>query len=120
MKIIELAQLVTNTLDEHRALQINNLDVTTLTDIADYVIICSATSRRHATTLADKVIRRVKENNVRPLGIEGEMEAEWILIDLFDIVVHIMLPEIRDFYSLEKLWNMTKANHERNENLITI
>lgn len=107
METIKFAKLVTDTLDEYKALQITDLDVTMLTDIADRVIICSATSRRHASALADKVIRRVKENGVQPLGVEGKMEAEWILIDLCDIIVHIMLPEIRDFYSLEKLWIMT-------------
>ncbi|MFW0072743.1 MAG: ribosome silencing factor [Coxiella-like endosymbiont] len=116
MKIAELAKLVTDTLNEHKALQINNLNVTMLTDIADHVIICSAASRRHAGALADQVIHRVKENGVRPLGVEGEVEGEWILIDFFDIIVHIMLPEIRDFYSLEKLWSMIEASDERYEN----
>lgn len=116
MKIAELAKLVTDTLNEHKALQINNLNVTMLTDIADHIIICSAVSRRHASTLADKVIHRVKKNGMRPLGVEGEAEAEWILIDFFDIIVHIMLPKMRDFYRLEKLWSMMEVSDERYEN----
>ena len=108
MKAVELAKLVTDTLEKHKALQVNDLDVTMFTDIADHMIICSAKSRRHAGTLADKVIYRAKENGVRPLGVEGEAEAEWILIDFFDIIVHIMLPDVRGFYGLEELWSMTE------------
>lgn len=109
MKTVELTKLITNTLDEQKALQINDLNVTTLTDIVDYMIICSATSRRHASALADKVISCMKENGMQPLSVEGKAEAAWILIDFFDIIVHIMLPEIRNFYSLEKLWSTTKT-----------
>ncbi|AKQ33584.1 ribosome silencing factor [Candidatus Coxiella mudrowiae] len=108
MKSGELVKLVINTLDEQKGLQISEFDVTALTDLADHVIICSATSKRHANALADKVIRRAKENGVRPLGVEGETEAEWILIDLHDVIIHIMLPEVRNFYSLEKLWSMVE------------
>ncbi|ACJ18746.1 ribosome silencing factor [Coxiella burnetii] len=116
MKSAELANLVINTLDEHKALQITDLDVTALTDLMDRMIVCSATSKRHASALADKVIRRAKENGIRPLGVEGEAEAEWILIDLYDVIVHIMLPEVRDFYSLEKLWSVTETARQQYEN----
>ncbi|QTS83884.1 ribosome silencing factor [Coxiella endosymbiont of Amblyomma nuttalli] len=111
MKTIELVKLITDTLAEYKALQITDLNVTTLTDIADHVIICSSISRRHAGGLADKIIHRVKESDVRPLGIEGKATAEWILIDLCDIVVHIMLPKIRNFYSLEQLWSTTEVTY---------
>ena len=114
MRTVELAKLVTDTLDEHKALQIDNLDVTMLTNIADHMIICSATSRRHAGTLADKVIRRAQKNGVQALGVEGKAEAEWILIDFSDIIVHVMLPEVRDFYSLEKLWSMATVMRYKN------
>ena len=116
MKSAELVNLMINTLDEHKALQITDLDVTTLTDLMDRMIVCSATSKRHASALADKVIRRAKENGIRPLGVEGEAKAEWILIDLYDVIVHIMLPEVRDFYSLEKLWSVTETARQQYEN----
>ena len=105
MRSVNLAKIIVDTLDEHQGLQIRNLDVTTLTDLADRFIICSAISKRHASALVDKAIRRVKENRVWPLGVEGDTESGWILIDLHDVIVHIMLPEVRDFYSLEKLWS---------------
>ncbi|MBW5802386.1 ribosome silencing factor [Coxiella endosymbiont of Ornithodoros amblus] len=116
MKNADLANLVINTLDEHKALQITDLDVSTLTDLMDRIIVCSATSKRHASALADKVIRRAKENGIRPLGVEGKAEAEWILIDLYDVIVHIMLPEVRDFYNLEKLWSVTETDYQQYEN----
>ncbi|WP_423064186.1 ribosome silencing factor [Candidiatus Paracoxiella cheracis] len=108
MNTEKLAKLIIDTLEDHKALQITELDVTELTDIVDRMIICSATSKRHANALADNLIMKSKEAGIKPLGVEGEEESEWILIDLHDIIVHIMLPEIRDFYSLEKLWSMTE------------
>lgn len=109
MNTAALAKLVVNTLEDHKALQITELDVTELTDITDRMIICSATSTRHAHSIADNLITTAKASGVKPLGVEGEEASEWILIDLQDVVVHVMLPEIRAFYSLEKLWGMTEA-----------
>ena len=109
MKSGELAKIIIDTLNKHKGLQISDLDVTALTDLADRVVICSATSKRHASALANKAIRRAKEIGVCPLGVEGDNEAEWILIDLYDVIVHIMLLEVRNFYSLEKLWDVAES-----------
>jgi len=109
MHTLDLAKLVVDTLDDNKAIDIAELDVSQLTDVTDRLIICSALSSRHASAMADKVIKMVKSNGVRPLHVAGESEGEWVLIDLLDIVVHIMLPETRDFYSLEKLWGMTES-----------
>ena len=115
MNTEELAKVVVKTLDDNKAIEIKVLDVSELTNITDRMIICSATSTRHAKTLADKVVRQSKEFGLRPLGVEGEDQAEWILIDLQDVIVHIMLPETRDFYSLEKLWSMAETARAQNE-----
>ena len=108
LNAIELAKLVIDTLSDHKALQITDIDVTPLTTVTDRMIICSAISKRHAVALANHVLMQAKTCGTPPLGIEGQNDGEWILIDLQDVIVHIMLPEIREFYSLEKLWRVTE------------
>lgn len=109
MELEYLIQLVVQTLEDNKANDIQELDVTSLTDITDYLIICSALSTRHVDALKDKVVEAVKAAGERPLSVDGESDSGWVLIDLQDIIVHIMLPETRDFYSLEKLWSMAKS-----------
>lgn len=104
MDLSHLAEIAVNALDDIKGIAITSLDVTTLTDIADYMIICTGSSNRHVQSLADNVIRLAKEAGVSPLGIEGESGADWVLVDLGDVIVHIMLNETRERYQLEKLW----------------
>lgn len=111
-----LAELAVATLTDNKALDIKTINVRALTDITDLMIICSATSTRHANTLADKLLRSMREAGIRPAGMEGEQQGDWILVDLHDIVVHIMLKETREFYDLEKLWAMTEKSRKPNEN----
>lgn len=91
-------------IDDAKGLDVSVLDVRKLTDFTDTMIIASGTSSRHVTTLASKIVARLREHGVRPSGVEGEKPGEWVLIDYSDIVVHLMHPQIRDFYNLEKLW----------------
>ena len=109
MNAQDLEKEILLALEDAKAKDIINLDVRELTDVTDIMIICNGTSRRHIKTIADYVIERTKKNRVPPLGVEGEKFNEWVLIDLGDIVVHIMMPEAREFYSLEKLWANTEA-----------
>ena len=109
----QLKDLILATLEDNKGIDITDIDISELTDIANYFVICSATSTRHAKTLADKVVEASKNNQVRPFGIEGEEDCEWVLIDLSDVVVHIMLPKTREFYSLEKLWTVTEATRSK-------
>lgn len=100
----QLKALVIDALEDLKAKDIICLDVGKVTSITDVMIIASATSGRQLKALADHVVEKAKEKHCQPLGVEGERDGEWALVDLGDVVVHIMLPEIRDFYNLEKLW----------------
>ena len=105
MESAELNTLVLAALDDLKANNVVSLDVTGLTDVMDYLVVASGTSNRHVKALADNVAMEAKQQGVRPLGVEGQAGSEWILVDLGDIVVHVMLPATRDFYDLERLWN---------------
>jgi ribosome-associated protein len=100
-------QLVAGALDDLKAQQVSALDVRHLTTVTDTMIIASGRSDRHVRSLADHVVQRCKEAGVRPLGVEGEKAGEWVLVDLGDTVVHVMLPRVREFYNLEKLWDIS-------------
>lgn len=99
-----LQKTVLDALDDLKGRDIVVLDVRGLTSIADSMVIASGTSDRHVRSLAENVVEKSKERGHRPLGIEGLKDGEWVLVDLQDIVVHVMLPRVRDFYNLEKLW----------------
>jgi ribosome-associated protein len=97
-------ELVTGALEEIKAVNISQLDVRGLSDVMDCLVICSGTSNRHVKSLADNVVVKCKQAGLQPLGVEGQDAGEWVLVDLGDVVVHIMLPATRDFYDLERLW----------------
>ena len=101
-----LRQRVLTALDELKAKDVHEIDVRGKTSIADLLIIASGTSTRHVKSIADEVVKYAKQAGMLPLGIEGQREAEWVLVDLGDIVVHVMLPRIREFYGLERLWTV--------------
>lgn len=102
-----LTALVINALDDLKGVNPVTLDVRELSNVMDYLVICSGTSSRHVKSLADNVSRKAKEAGQMPLGVEGEDAGEWVLVDLGDVVVHVMQPATRDFYDLERLWVST-------------
>lgn len=104
MQAEQLKELVTDALDDLKAVNTVTLDVTGLTDVMDYLVIASGTSNRHVKSLADNVCMEAKKQGQRALGVEGEDAGEWVLVDFGDVVVHVMLPATRDFYDLERLW----------------
>jgi ribosome-associated protein len=104
-----LKTTVIDALDDMKALDVRFLDVRGLTDIADFMVIASGTSDRHVRSVAQRVVEKAKEAGFRPHGVEGQQDADWVLIDLNEMIVHVMLPRAREFYGLEKLWDMTVA-----------
>jgi ribosome-associated protein len=100
-----LKTVITDALADMKALEVKLLDVRGLTDIADYMVIASGTSDRHVRSVAQRVVEKVKEAGFRPLGVEGQQDGDWVLIDLSEVIVHVMLPRVREFYGLEKLWD---------------
>jgi ribosome-associated protein len=102
-----LKAVVINALDDRKALEIKVLDVRGLTDVADTMVIASGTSDRHVRSVAQKLVEKTKAAGFRPHGVEGQQDSDWVLIDLNEMIVHVMLPRVREFYGLEKLWDMT-------------
>jgi len=100
-----ILRLILDVLDEAKAENIRQLDVRKLTDITDFMVIASGTSHRHVHSMAERVREAARQRQLRSIGIEGEAENDWILMDYADVVVHLMMPEVREFYSLERLWN---------------
>lgn len=104
MAIKKLLDIVLTSLNDSKAIDIDLFDVKKITNMSDYILIASGNSRRQVNALADKLIQTVKENKFETLGVEGKAEGEWVLVDLGDIIVHIMHPRGRAYYQLEKLW----------------
>ena len=101
---------VIDALEELKAQNITELDVRDVTSMADYMVIASGTSNRHVQALVDNVAEKAKQAGHRPIGVEGEDGGEWVLLDLQDTLVHVMLPKVREFYNLEKLWSLGPAS----------
>ncbi|MEM8815412.1 MAG: ribosome silencing factor [Pseudomonadota bacterium] len=106
----ELSNLVVEALDDVKAQDIVKLDVRNMTTVTDYMIVASGTSNRHVQALVDNVAEKAKAAGHRPVGVEGEAGGEWVLLDLQDALVHVMLPKVREFYNLEKLWSLGPAS----------
>ena len=101
-----LLKTVLAAVEELKAKDVVQIDVRGKSSVCDFMVIASGTSTRHVKSIADEVVRFAKKLDVMPLGVEGEREAEWVLVDLGDVVVHVMLPRVREFYALERLWSV--------------
>jgi ribosome-associated protein len=105
----QLTELVVDALDDVKAQDIVKLDVRDMTTVTDYMVVASGTSNRHVQALVENVASKASEAGHKPIGIEGETGGEWVLLDLQDTLVHVMLPKVREFYNLEKLWSLSPA-----------
>jgi ribosome-associated protein len=100
----QLLNIVVDAIDDMKGVDLMVIDVRDMTSITDRMVIASGTSTRHVKSIADTVALKAKQGGFQALGVEGAQAAEWVLIDLGDVVVHVMTPAIREFYALEKLW----------------
>ncbi len=115
MDVEQLKTVVLDALEERKGRNIVTLDVRGVSGVTDYMVVCSGTSSRHVKSLADNVWVEAKKHGVSPLGMEGQRTADWVLVDFGDVVVHVMLPEAREFYDLERLWQVP-ASQDSHEN----
>jgi ribosome-associated protein len=106
----QLRDLVLDALEDYKATDIQQIDVSGQNPLTDVFVIASGNSTRHIRSMAENLIMKVKAIGCPPLGVEGQRQAEWVLVDLNDVIVHLMLPKTRAFYNLEKLW---EASRER-------
>jgi ribosome-associated protein len=115
MQAEELLKTVQDVLDERKGQNITVLDVRGKTSFTDYMVVVTGTSDRHLKSLCDYIVEKVKEQGFRPLGLEGDLGSDWVLLDLGDVIVHAMTAQAREFYQLEKLWSVDHpktAEHE--------
>lgn len=106
-----LHKVVVTALEDLKARDTREIDVRGKTSVTDLIVVTSGTSTRHVKSIADEVVRAAKKIGLPPIGVEGQREAEWVLVDLGDIVVHVMLPRTREFYGLERLWTVGDDEH---------
>jgi len=99
-----LVKTVVAALQDMKATNVKVFDVRAVTDVSDCMVLASGTSDRHVRSIAGRVVERAKAKGFRPMGVEGERDGEWVLVDLNDVIVHVMLPRVREFYGLEELW----------------
>jgi ribosome-associated protein len=109
---VDLKAAAIAALEDVKGLEIMTIDVTKQTDVTDYMIVATGTSSRHVKSLANNVIDEMLKRGVKPHGVEGLAEGEWVLVDLVDVVVHVMLSQTRKFYEIERLWSMSAESRE--------
>ncbi len=111
----QLKKLVIDALEEIKAIDIIEIDVRDKTSICDVMVIATGQTNRQVKSLAESVVLKAKAAGEQPIGVEGQVAGEWVLVDLGDVVVHVMQPQTREFYSLEKLWEMAPSDTQKQE-----
>jgi ribosome-associated protein len=111
----KITQLATHALTDLKAIDLVTIDIRDITTLADTMIICTGRSNRHVKSLAENVITEAKKNSLGYINSEGENEGEWVIADLGDVIVHVMLQATREFYNLEDLWEPVLMQREVNQ-----
>ncbi|MEB3702604.1 Ribosomal silencing factor RsfS [Candidatus Bealeia paramacronuclearis] len=108
----ELKAEILKFLEDHKALDIFTIDIKDRSSFADYLIIASGTSQRQISSTAELLRQHLKEMGITPIYIEGVPQCDWVLIDAGDIIVHLFRPEVREFYNIEKMWDIVESHLE--------
>ncbi len=112
MQTEQLIAIVREALDDVKARDVEVIDVRGKSSITDFMMIASGTSKRHVVSLAQAVSDKVKQSDIEPIGTEGQSDGDWVLVDLGELVVHIMMPDARSYYDLERLWRFDSSEDE--------
>lgn len=115
MQAEQILKIVQEVLDERKGQNITTLDVRGKTSFTDYMVVVTGTSDRHLKSLCDYVAEKLKESGIKPLGIEGDLGSDWVLLDLGDVIVHAMNAQARGFYQLEKLWSVDDSKESEQQ-----
>jgi ribosome-associated protein len=110
MDTTALLAIIETVLDDKKAQKITVIDVRGRTSVTDYMVIATGTSNRHLASMSSYILEAVKEKGFRPLGVEGDQGSDWVLVDLGDIILHLMTEQSREYYQLEKLWSVPAAS----------
>jgi ribosome-associated protein len=113
LSLDQLRNLVISSLEDFKAIDIQQIDVSGQNPLTDLFVIASGNSTRHIKSMAENLVMKAKAAGCPPLGVEGQRQAEWVLVDLNDVIVHLMLPKTRAFYNLEKLWEASKVQRSQ-------
>ncbi len=117
MESYDLLERVVDILEDGKSRDVKIIDVIGKTSVTDYLIIASGTSERHVKSLASQLVESLKQTGIIPLGVEGELVGDWVLVDLGDVIVHVMMPQTREFYQLEKLWDVDFFAEQSSESI---
>lgn len=115
MNLEELKTLAINAIEDLKAFDINVVDVRGRSSITDFIVFASGRSDRQVKSIANNVLQEAKKAGVQPLGIEGLNTGDWVLVDLGDVVIHVMLPQVRDYYGIERMWDVDDAQSASSE-----
>ncbi len=115
LSVQQMLELIQQQLADSKAENIQTIDIQGRSSVADYIVIASGNSGRHLKSMSEHLVAQLKQHELPPLGVEGEREGEWVLVDAGDVIVHLMLPKVRDFYNLEKLWDVARLREASNQ-----
>ena len=106
----QLIALIEGALEDMKAKDMVTIDVRGRSTVTDYMVVASGTSKRHVASVAQEVLDKLKAQGVLPIGVEGQDVGEWVLVDVGSVIVHVMMPDARDFYDIERLWSVASEN----------